>query len=93
MSPDTKRRNQGADSDPGSSQIVDFIDFQHCINFPGAGQNVMNLIRGDCVQAAAKGVQLDQIQTVAGFYIGGRPIQPGVVHPLIRDNKRPLHLT
>ena len=52
----------------------------------------MNLIGGDCVKAAAKGIQLDQIQTVTGFNIGSRPVQPGVVHPLISYNKRPFHL-
>ena len=53
----------------------------------------MNLVCGYCVQAAAKGIQLDQIQAVTVFHIGSSGIKPGVIHPLVSDNQRPFHLT
>ena len=84
--------DQGADPDPGSSQVIDLIDLQDCIDLPGAGENIIDLVRGDGVQAAAKGVQLDQIQVIPGLYKGGCGIKPGVVHPLVGDDQRPLHL-
>ena len=46
-------------------------------------QNLVNLICGDRVQTASKGIQLNEIQILCSLHIIGGGIQPGVVHPLI----------
>ena len=38
--------------------------FKHGINLAGTGQDIMYLVGGNGIQAAAEGVQLDQIQIV-----------------------------
>ena len=53
---------QGADTDTGSSQIVDLIDFQRGIDLTGTGQDICHLIRCDGIQSASERIQLDQIQ-------------------------------
>ena len=81
---------QGAHPDPGGPQIVHLVDLQAGVYLAGAGQDVVHLIRGHRVQAAAEGVQLDQVQVVHRPHEAGCGIEPGVVHPLIRDDQGPL---
>jgi len=54
--PHAQGRDQGTDPDPGSSQVVDLVDFQHRVDLAGSGKNIRYLICGNGVQAAAKGV-------------------------------------
>ena len=60
----TDSGEQGTDTDAGRTQVVDFVDLQTGVDLAGTGQNVADLIGGDGVQAAAEGVELDQIQIV-----------------------------
>ena len=53
---DTDCRKQGADTDSCRTEVVDFVDLQTGINLAGAGENVVDLIGGDSIQAAAKGI-------------------------------------
>ena len=83
---------QRADPDSGSAEIVDLIDFEAGINLVRAGENITNLIGGDGVQSAAKGIQLDQIQVFHGFHKACRGIEPGVIHPLVGYDQWTLRL-
>ena len=53
---DTQGGEQGADSNSGCSQVIDFVNFQAGINLVGAGENVVYLIGGNGIQSAAEGV-------------------------------------
>ncbi len=57
--PDLQGRNQGADTDTGSAQVIYLINLKHGIYLAGTGQDIGHLVRGHGVQAAAKGVELD----------------------------------
>ena len=91
--PHPQGRDQGPDADPCGSQVIDLVDLQHRIDLAGARQDVADLIRGNGVQAAAEGIELHQIQVIPGLYKGGGPVQAGVVHPLVRDDDGPFHLS
>ena len=89
---DAERRDQRADADACRTEVIDLVDFQHGIDFVGTGQNIGDLVGRDRIEAAAEGVQLDQIQDFAVLYIARRRIEAGVVHPLVGDHDRTLHL-
>ena len=74
--PDTDRRDQGTDTDPCCSQVINFIDLQTGIDLAGTGKNIIYLICGNSIQSTAKGVKLDQIQIVHGLYIACCSIEP-----------------
>ena len=57
---------QRTDTDAGSAQVIDLVDLQAGVDLAGIGQDVADLVGGDGIQAAAEGVQLDQIQIVSG---------------------------
>ena len=78
--PDPQRRNQGTDSDARSAQIIHLINLEHCVNLSGPGKDIADSVCGDSVQAAAKGVQLDQVQIVHGFDKAGGRIQPCLLY-------------
>ena len=82
---------QGADTDTGSSQIVDLIDFQRGIDLTGTGQDICHLIRCDGIQSASERIQLDQIQVFFCLDIVCSGIQSGVIHPLIHDIERSFY--
>ena len=52
--PDTDCGKQGTDADTGRTQIADLIDFQAGIYFIGSGEDVVDLIGSDGIQAAAE---------------------------------------
>ena len=74
---------QGTDPDPGSAQVVDFVNLQAGINLAGTGQNITDLVRGDGIQPASEGIQLYQVQILMLPHIACRGIETGVVHPLV----------
>ena len=90
--PDTDRRDQRTHTDTCRAEVVDLIDLQHGVDLIGTVQNIPYLIHGDGIEAAAEGVQLDEIEVLAGLHEGSRAIETGVVHPLVRDDERTLHL-
>ena len=61
----TDSSDQGTDTDPCRTQVVDLIDLQAGINLAASGQNLINLIGGNGVETAAERVQLDQIQILS----------------------------
>ena len=76
---------QTADADTGSAQIVHLVDFQDGVELVAALQNFAHLVGGDGVQAAAEGIQLDQLQVLPIPYKFRRTVQPGMVDPLVVD--------
>ena len=76
---------QAADADTGSAQIVHFVDFQDGVELVAALQNFAHLVGGDGVQAAAEGIQLNQLQVLPIPYKFRRAVQPGMVDPLVVD--------
>ena len=91
--PYTDRRNQRTYTDTCRTEVVDLVDFQHGVDLIGAVQNIPHLIHGDGIEAAAEGVQLDEIEVLASLHEGGRAIETGVVHPLVGDDEGTLHRT
>ena len=76
---------QTADADTGSPQIVHLIDFQDGVELVAALQNFAHLVGGNGVQAAAEGIQLNQLQVLPIPYKFRRTVQPGMVDPLVVD--------
>ena len=68
------------------------IDFQAGINLARAGKDIVYLIRGNGIQAAAEGIELNQVQIVPGAHKGGGSIKPGMIHPLVGDDQRPFRM-
>ena len=60
--PHPQSGDKGADADSGGSQIVYLVNLSAGINLPGITQNIIYLIGGDRIQAAAKGIELNEIQ-------------------------------
>ena len=87
----TKGCKKGSDTDPCGTKVVYLINLQAGVNLAAAIQNFINLIGGDRIKSAAKGVQLDQIQIITGFHKVCCCIQSGVVHPLVIDTDRALN--
>ena len=79
----TDGRNEGADPDAGRAKVIHLVDFKHGVKLSGPCEDVGNLVCGNGVQTAAKGIELDQIQIVLGFYKAGCSIEAGMVHPLV----------
>ena len=82
---------KGAYADPCRAQVIDLVDLQTGIDLVGAGEDIVHLIGGHGVQAAAEGIELDQVQIVSCAHEGGRRIQSGMVHPLIGYDERTVH--
>ena len=76
---------QTADADTGSAQIVHLVDFQDGVEFVAPFQNFAHLIGGNGVQAAAEGIQLNQLQVLPIPHKFRRTVQPGMVDPLVVD--------
>ena len=79
---------QTADTDAYSAQVVDLVDLQDGVELVAALQDLADLVGGDGVQAAAEGIQLDQLQVVPLADELGGIVQPGVVDPLVQHPQR-----
>lgn len=82
------RSQKRTDTDTGSSQVVDLVDLQAGIDLSAVGQDLIYLVGGHCVKAAAEGIELDQVQILLRLHKVGCRVQPGVVHPLVIDTQR-----
>ena len=87
---DADRGDEGADTDSRRTQAVDLIDLQAGVDLVGTLEDLVHLIGGDGVHTAAEGVELDQLQVISCAHVGGRLVEPGVVHPLVQNAKGPL---
>ena len=87
-----ERRHERADADTRGAQVGHLVDLEHGVDLAAGLQDLLHLIGGQSVQAAAEGVELDQVQVVAHRHKTGDGVQAAVVHPLVDDTNRTLRL-
>ena len=87
-----ERCHERADADARGTQVRHLVDLKHGVDLAAGFQNLLHLIGGQSVQAAAEGIELDQVQVVAHRHKTGDGVQAAVVHPLVDDANRTLGL-
>ena len=87
-----KRCHERADADARGTQVGYLVDLEHGVDLAAGLQDLLHLVGGQSVQAAAERVELDQVQVVAHRYKTGDGVQAAVIHPLIDDANRTLGL-
>ena len=87
-----KRGHERADANARGTQVGYLVDLEHGVDLAAGFQNLLHLVGGQGVQAAAEGVELDQVQVVAHRHKTGDGVQAAVVHPLVDDANRTLGL-
>ena len=87
-----ERRHERADADARGAQVGHLVDLEHGVDLAAGFQNLLHLVGGQSVQAAAERVELDQVQVVAHRHKTGNGVQTAVVHPLVDDANRTLGL-
>ena len=87
-----ERCHERADADARGTQVRHLVDLEHGVDLAAGFQNLLHLIGGQSVQAAAEGIELDQVQVVAHRHKTGDGVQAAVIHPLIDDANRTLGL-
>ena len=80
-----KRSHERADADARGTQVGHLVNLEHGIDLAAGFQNLLHLVGGQGVQAAAEGVELNQVQVVAHRHKTGDGVQAAVVHPLVDD--------
>ena len=76
-------RGQGAQADRGGPEIGDLIDLEGRVDASGGLQDLLDLVGGHGVDAAAEGVELNELEVVRiGDELGGL-VEAGVVGPLV----------
>ena len=80
-----ERCHERADADARGAQVGYLVDLEHGIDLAAGFQNLLHLVGGQGVQAAAEGVELNQVQVVAHRHKTGDGVQAAVVHPLVDD--------
>ena len=60
-----ERRHERADADARGAQVGHLVDLEHGVDLAAGLQDLLHLVGGQGVQAAAEGVELDQVQVVA----------------------------
>ena len=87
-----ERRHERADADARGAQVGHLVDLEHGVDLAAGLQDLLHLVGGQSVQAAAERVELDQVQVVAHRHKTGDGVQAAVVHPLVDDANRTLGL-
>ena len=77
---------QGAQADGGGAEVGDLIDLKTRVDPSGGLQDLLDLVGGQGVDAAAKRVELDELEVVAGGdelsgLVEARVVGPLVAHP------------
>ena len=80
-----ERGHERANTDTRGAQVGHLVDLEHGVDFAAGFQNLLHLVGGQGVQAAAEGVELNQVQVVAHRHKTGDGVQAAVVHPLVDD--------
>ena len=80
-----ERRHERADADARGAQVGHLVDLEHGVDLAAGLQDLLHLVGGQSVQAAAEGVELNQVQVVAHRHKTGDGVQAAVVHPLVDD--------
>ena len=78
-----QRGKQAAHTNARGAEVGHLVDLEHRVHLAGGLQNLLHLIGGQGVQAAAEAVQLDEVKvaTLGGNLGGG--VETRVVHPLV----------
>ena len=87
-----ERGHERANADARGTQIGHLVDLEHGVDLAAGLQDLLHLVGGQSVQAAAERVELDQVQVVAHRHKTGDGVQAAVVHPLVNDANRTLGL-
>jgi len=76
---------QAAHADAGGAEVGDLVDLEDGVDLPRRLEDLLHLIGGEGVEAAAEAVELDKVEVAAlrGHLGGG--VQARVVHPLVND--------
>ena len=77
--------HQRTDTNTRSTQVGDLVNLEHGVNLARSLKNLLDLVGGQRVKAAAKREELDEVQVVSGRNKAGRTIQTRVVHPLVNN--------
>ena len=80
-----ERGHERADANARGTQVGHLVDLEHGVDLAAGLQDLLHLIGGQSVQAAAEGVELDQVQIVAHGHKTGDGVEAAVVHPLVDD--------
>ena len=76
-------RGQGSQADRGGPEIGDLIDLEGRVDASGGLQDLLDLVRGHGVDAAAERVELDELEVVRISDEFGGLVEAGVVGPLV----------
>ena len=76
---------QAAHADAGGAEVRDLVDLQDGVDLARRLEDLLHLVGGQGIQAAAEAVQLDEVEVLALGGNLGRRIQARVVHPLVDD--------
>ena len=79
------RRVEGAQADLGGAQVGDLVDLEHGVHVAAALEDLLDLVGGDRVDAAAEGVELDHLEVGLVADAGGGLVEARVVGPLVED--------
>ena len=87
-----QRRHERAHADARGAQVGHLVDLEHGVDLARGLQDLLHLVGGQGVQAAAEALQLHEVHVVAGGDEAGRTVETAVVHPLIDHADRALGL-
>ena len=79
------RRVEGAQADLRGTQVGDLVDLEDGVHVAAALEDLLDLVGGDRVDAAAEGVELDHLEVRLVADAGGGLVEARVVGPLVED--------
>ena len=78
-------RKQAAHADACGAQVRHLVDLQHGVHLARLLQDLLHLVGGQRVKAAAEAVQLNEVEVLALRRHLRRGVQARVVHPLVHQ--------
>ena len=84
------RRVEGAQTDFRSPQVGDLVDLQHRVDIAAALQDLLDLVGGDGIEAAAERIELDELEIRLVADSGGCLVEARVVGPLVAHAQGPF---
>ena len=79
------RRVEGSQADLGGAQVGDLVDLEDGVHVAASFEDLLDLVGGDRVDAAAEGVELDHLEVGLIADAGGGLVEARVVGPLVED--------
>ena len=89
-----ERGHERADADARRAQVGDLVDLEDGVDLARGLEDLLDLVGGQGVKAAAKREELDEVEVVAGGNEARRAVEAAVEHPLVdhADGALGLHL-